>query len=334
MKRGLCILLALFGCRQAKTQSAPKDAIVETRDGNFATWPDPQNIPVCWVDNKIVRQDFKDEVKRFVTEEYARADLAFSGWDLCTGQEDNVIKIKIITDNVEKGSSSGRFGIFKLGEGIMYLNHRVHWDPINNKSVPWRERNPFTGEVGPGCPSNEGMNCVRQDAIHEFGHAVGMHHEMNRPDGTCPLAQTAHMASTAEMATFVGEYDKDSIMDYCKNIIDNIEDNVPHLSESDVKALKTYYFSPIVRVDFKGGEWFYFTGNNATHYRYKMGPLDQTDCSDENGYSEPALLDNGNGGQQGIRAPHQTGKFKVCAIGGKGDVWQAFDMASRKLVDL
>ncbi|MGE0171686.1 MAG: hypothetical protein AB7T49_02835 [Oligoflexales bacterium] len=119
-----------------------------------------------------------------------------------------------------------------------------------------------------------------------------------------------------------------------KILLLTIEDEYPRLSDVDIKALKVFYFSPMVKIGLHANGFFHFYGNKATHYRYKMGPTDEINCSDENGYSEPKLLDESNGSQHGISVPEGTGRFKICAIGGKDDDWQPLEMASRRIVDL
>jgi hypothetical protein len=74
--------------------------------------------------------------------------------------------------------------------------------------------------------------CVRHDAVEEFGHALAMVHEALRPDSFCLLQQGP------AGDTRVGQYDSDSIMNYCRGVLDG------NLSTLDIQGLHFFYGDP------------------------------------------------------------------------------------------
>ncbi|MFK7827394.1 MAG: M12 family metallo-peptidase [Oligoflexales bacterium] len=77
-------------------------------------------------------------------------------------------------------------------------------------------------------------SCIRNYALHEFGHAIGLEHEANRSDATCS-------ESTNQAVISIGNYDANSIMNYCNNK-KYIQNNwKPKLSVMDVSEIKKLY---------------------------------------------------------------------------------------------
>jgi hypothetical protein len=57
--------------------------------------------------------------------------------------------------------------------------------------------------------------CIRASSIHEFGHALGLEHEQSRPTAPDECSITAEFRWALGDTTF-GDFDMDSIMNYCR----------------------------------------------------------------------------------------------------------------------
>jgi hypothetical protein len=200
-------------------------------------------------------------------------------------------------------------------------------DPVRLASV--KGFDPRTGILKPMCQTQRGINCVRNYALHEFGHAAGLRHERERVENNChlgspPVDHEEHWKT----ATQIGDFDEESIMNYCQNYEDMIADVEPRLSDRDVATLKALYEMPIAKI---AGELIMTSaaqyrlnlrvlGQRAKLYRYKYGVSETLNCDAPEGYSEPRgvqtpitdLLDKSLFGK----------RIKVCVLGGDGQTWQ------------
>jgi hypothetical protein len=71
-------------------------------------------------------------------------------------------------------------------------------------------------------------------ALHEFGHAAGLAHEHKRPDSTCKIKNDG----PEDGLTPVGNFDKDSVMNYCPPSVGNF---FVQLSPGDIQAINSLY---------------------------------------------------------------------------------------------
>ncbi|MBX2803523.1 MAG: hypothetical protein KTR31_37930 [Myxococcales bacterium] len=157
-------------------------------------WGNP-TIPVCWETSGDATE------KGWVEDELTSArswsnfsNVSFTGWNSCTTGFDG-IRITGGTSMVVNG------GLGELSDGDSDME-------LDFSSAP---QNTWTRCVENSLSRED---CIRTMALHEFGHSLGFAHEHNRSD--TPAACTdSPQGSNGD--TFIGDWDPDSIMNYCSS---------------------------------------------------------------------------------------------------------------------
>lgn len=223
-------------------------------------WNDYSDIAVCWLPSKGTTEDFSAErefIQKTVQKTYEELDIVFTGWRDCASNIKSDLRVRL--DPQGSRSNSGGFGPSSR-EILIGLDHPCLVDTRIN-------------------------NCLANVSLHEFGHVLGLHHEMNRDD-----QRTCHDSREVERgAVNIGSYDAQSIMDYCYLYSSFSRNEALGLSDGDKAALsviKSRVFAKISGLSEVIGpetvEWK-LDSETASRYRFKF---EKDPCDNPDGYSE------------------------------------------------
>jgi hypothetical protein len=212
-------------CKPSGSESQTLGNIAE---GSDYLWPNAQ-ANVCWEFDiraeKIAEfAPMRQKVQTFVTQEMAKAGFTLSGWGKCEGGSRGMrvaqwIPKEPVPENPD-GEAAGM---------VQAFGRRVdgHFRGIGF----------YMSE--PECASSD--VCVLATALHEFGHAIGLKHEANRRDSVCALDQTLGFGDVDSGSLPHGQYDRDSIMNYCRAILSRRSGLPIGLSSGDIATIKSLY---------------------------------------------------------------------------------------------
>lgn len=178
-----------------------------------AKWP-KANIYVCWENPEDRFKTDMALVQSAVEQSWEAASaLRFTGWQKCATENAG---IRILIDD----SGPHTKGLGRYLDGVqngMVLNFTFdNWSPA--------------------CKTQHDF-CVRAIATHEFGHAIGLAHEQNRPDAPGECRQLRQGSNGTVLLT---PYDPHSVMNYCNADYNNNG----HLSRYDTEAVQNVYGPP------------------------------------------------------------------------------------------
>lgn len=148
-------------------------------------------VPVCWETSGSSTE--KGWVRNAVEASWeSSSSMDLTGWGTCTSSSPSGIRIKISDEGPHTKGLGDRLDGKTSG---MVLNFTFNnWSKSCGTNATARER------------------CIRTIAIHEFGHALGIAHEHNRPD-SWKSCKDDPQGTNGD--TLVGQFDPNSIMNYC-----------------------------------------------------------------------------------------------------------------------
>lgn len=200
---------SIIGCDSGSTDDVAKTLGYVALDKAWTT----RRISVCWEESALPFRQERAWVQEHVVPEFRRAEVNLVGWGFCASGTRNGIRIDVRDDGANP-HVKGLGRTLRWVHGGMVLNFT-----FNNWST--------------SCRTNR-ESCIKSIAAHEFGHAVGMAHEHNRPD--TPASCTEDRQGSNGDRT-VGAWDLDSIMNYCNPVYNN----AGRLSTTDIASIELLF---------------------------------------------------------------------------------------------
>lgn len=224
------IFIALLAIFMVSVTVAPADAGLTRGDGRV--WGTPSSgavIDVCFINGNDADVSSADkQLIRSGAEQWsAVANVSFTGWGNCTLAEKNEV-IAVVND--PNRHDVARINIHISNEASAqnrsFIGTAASAGGVAGATIELRDPDKYLGGDA-FCRTNAGRDCASRSVIHEFGHAIGLHHEHLRPEaaaGSCaddwPTSegpardQMIHLGYAFE--DLVGQYDPYSIMNYCR----------------------------------------------------------------------------------------------------------------------
>ena len=185
-------------------------------------------IPVCWINPTNTAQQRLDRafVQRTIQNGWNRVSAVnFVGWGKCGKyhwKKNNGIRIKI-EDAGPKVYAFGKL-INKKSVGMRLNFTYKKWPNVGKGETSWCAKN-----------KTNRTHCMRRNALHEFGHALGFKHEQDAPHNKFDHCGDQKTGSKGNKT--YGWYDKNSVMNYCA-------DTTYGLSLVDIYGVRQMYGKP------------------------------------------------------------------------------------------
>ena len=170
---------------------------------------------VCWRNSTPESQPYERIVQDIIEREYnAKTEAKFLGWKPCSGTDLTDGDVGITWDIVHPNSSIN----------LVYDFERSYYQAFRTSCVTPEQK----------------KHCVQNQALHEFGHVLGLMHENTRPERPA-TEQCMHYDEAIPFGPWFvfGPYDSQSIMNRCYY---RSRHNQPlALSQGDVATINAIY---------------------------------------------------------------------------------------------
>jgi hypothetical protein len=222
-------MIALSMSCSVESQKSNPNSVVSTQ----SKWANPSSIPVCIMNRNEVSDELLNDLKNHVTTDYmSKAGIGLVGWEECQPSELNARVIRVTFKLVHnwKGNSIGAGGGLSMVGSAPYSCGGDCRGGTMRLDIGSEGTYPAAGTWA----RNFAVSQTRATAVHEFGHALGLLHEHERSDAP-GCGDYDRNLQNSDRNVFVGEFDANSIMNYCHNR------DLTTLSEGDVAGLKYLY---------------------------------------------------------------------------------------------
>ena len=231
-------------------------------------WPSPV-IRICWEDSAMSDAAAREWVREAAEGTWeAVSNVDFVGWEACTADD---------TTSVRVGRMDGQNRTFGLGTTLAGMSNgmQLTFDYV------------FPSGCAPSPQNTELQNeqireaCIRSNAVHEFGHALGFAHEHLRDDAgeICEAGRNNTTATEPEI-NFT-EYDAESVMNYCASSAGTVNTalaNGVELTPLDVAGVRVAYgpwdegvFVSVAVEGYIEGRDNYFGGSERGERHFDVG---------------------------------------------------------------
>ncbi len=172
-----------------------------------SAWP-KRTIRVCWSEEASPRhfgENPRRAVQEIIQQEYtlARTGIEFVGWESCATLPEGVADVKIRQSTKNMGGFFRIWGMASIGKGREDSKPHLYLFYDENLAPEYKM---------------DPLEHLQMIALHEFGHLAGLRHEhirdeaLGMEDAKCLTGEKADSSVST-----VGDYDRNSIMNYCWN---------------------------------------------------------------------------------------------------------------------